>query len=385
MMGRAVEVSITTIDPSALAATFTVDGERIEIWFQASVPLFTGGSDAMVPLGLLAAMSAGCPLVVPGHVSPRLLANAGRAQDIMAAFENGLRPTTVVAEPGLTAGAPDRGVGAFFSCGVDSFFTALKHQDEISHLIFVRGFDVFDIESGRGVAARDSARRAAAGMGKELIEIDSNFRDLTQRFVSWNLAHGPVLGAIALLLQSNLRRVYVPASDHYRDLYDRGSHPLLDPLWGTESLEIVHDGCEATRPQKVGRIAGSDVALPNLRVCNRQQAVYNCGRCEKCLRTMIALRLIGALERCPTLPDVELRRVARIPVTPSTRAYVRENLELAWARRDWKMVSLHLLLLRRRPLKAVRHQLGNLRRWLRRRPPRRTRAGNGDPLIASKR
>jgi hypothetical protein len=36
---------------------------------------------------------------------------------------------------------------------------------------------------------------------------------------------------------------------------------------GTERLEIVHDGCEATRVEQAGHVAQSELALNHLRVC----------------------------------------------------------------------------------------------------------------------
>ena len=62
-----------------------------------------------------------------------------------------------------------------------------------------------------------------------------------------------------------------------------GSHPLLDPLWSTETLAFVHDGCEANRMEKVRRIAESPLLLEGLRVCvdDRGPDVYNCGSCWK--------------------------------------------------------------------------------------------------------
>ena len=37
----------------------------------------------------------------------------------------------------------------------------------------------------------------------------------------------------------------------YAHLGPLGSHPLLDPLWSSEDVELVHDGCEATRLDKL--------------------------------------------------------------------------------------------------------------------------------------
>ena len=67
-------------------------------------------------------------------------------------------------------------------------------------------------------------------------------------------------------------------------------------------------------------ISGYDLPMNWLRVCHKNpNSVYNCGRCEKCLRTMISLRIVGTLERCKTLPnELDLEEV--------TNMYMPDNL-----------------------------------------------------------
>ena len=53
---------------------------------------------------------------------------------------------------------------------------------------------------------------------------------------------------------------------------------------------------------KVVRIARSDLAMQHLRVCNKEREEWNCGRCEKCLRTdddAAARGLARALRHAP--------------------------------------------------------------------------------------
>ena len=66
-----------------------VDGERFPIWYRSSVPLSFDRCDALVPIGLLAAMRARTSLRLPGPVSARLLANLEDVQDILGAFSRG--------------------------------------------------------------------------------------------------------------------------------------------------------------------------------------------------------------------------------------------------------------------------------------------------------
>src|SRR5262249_976947 len=82
-----------------------------------------------------------------------------------------------------------------------------------------------------------------------------------------------------------------------------GCHPGLDPLWSTETLEFVHAGAEARKSDKIPVIAASPLALRVLRVCwENRNGAYNCGRCEKSLRTMVLLDLHGVLDKTGQFP-----------------------------------------------------------------------------------
>ncbi|WP_210405284.1 hypothetical protein [Williamsia sp. 1138] len=189
---------------------------------------------------------------------------------------------------------------------MDSFYTALKHIDEITHLIIIHGLDVSLSNGSMWDELVDRARTAAELLGKDLIEVRSNVRYLHAKHgPHWQRqAHGAFLAHVALLLSPHLRRVYVPASDDDAHVIEPlGTHPDLDPLWSSRDLEIVHDGVDADRVTKLAYIQHSAVAMAHLRVCwSNLAGMYNCGTCEKCLRTMIGLHLVGATNRCTTLP-----------------------------------------------------------------------------------
>ncbi len=153
-------------------------------------------------------------------------------------------------------------------------------------------------------------------MRLELIPVATNVTDLLDLYVDWGaLAHGAAMASVGLALQPLLRTVYIAASYTYSTLFPWGTHPELDPLWSTEGISFIHHGCDATRLQKIRFISGFSVALRNLRVCTSLGAELNCGRCEKCLRTMIALHIAGKLSDCPMLPhaiDLDLVRKLRV-------------------------------------------------------------------------
>ena len=154
-----------------------------------------------------------------------------------------------------------------------------------------------------------------------MVEVGLDVHDVAVQFAPWYLAHGLVLTSVGLTLQDAVRKLYVPAGQSHRDLFPLLTHPLLDPLWSTETLEVVHDGCEATRFEKIQVLRRDEIALDHLAVCNKPWAVVNCGGCEKCLRTMTNLHLAGALERTSTLPDT----VSHAPSPACPRSATRDG------------------------------------------------------------
>ncbi len=326
-------------DTGILVSVSLIIGQRShELWYGTPPGSVSTAVDPFVPAALLATMATGGCLRTIGPISAKLLRSIPMIQDIFAVWDPRFRRIALEAEPksGSGRGMP-QGVAAFFTGGVDSWYTLLKHFDEITHLIFVHGFDVRldDLPLRKKVSA--TIQGVAAGLQKPLVEVETNLRTITDQYVEWDYYHGGGLASVALLLSPRFRKVYIPGTHSYAALLPLGSHPMLDPLWSTEETEIVHDGCEAPRVHKVARIASSDLALRTLRVCwENRGGAYNCGQCEKCLRTMVALRVVGALERCTTFDrPLDLRAVARLHYrTTGGRDHIGQNLE---ALREWSI------------------------------------------------
>jgi hypothetical protein len=174
------------------------------------------------------------------------------------------------------------------------------------------------------------ARLAADSLGKVLIEVRTNLREASDGLVEWGTRyHGAALATIGLLLGSVLERIIIPASYHEDDLFPWGSHPELDVLWASSSVLIEHHGESATRPEKVALISKNDAAMANLRICwENPGGAFNCGACEKCMRTMVSLRIFGALDRCNTLPDsIDLRLLRSFRLGHGAGIFARQNLD----------------------------------------------------------
>lgn len=312
-----------------LTLRLTLGGEELSARFSCEQDIGSA-SDSLAALTLLPAMKAGAPLELPEPVSPRLLSAMPRIQDVYHAWERDrFERVEVVAQTRTEHPAPASGVGCLFSGGLDSFYTLLKHREEVTHLIFADGYDIPQQDTARRERAVSVARKVADELGKSLIEVHTDLllfaRDAGLR---WELYHGAALAAVALLFQDRLGRVLIPASFSYADLFPWGSHPILDPLYSTEQTTIEHSGCEATRVEKAGYVSAYPVAMRNLRVCTARHTDYNCGRCEKCVRTMLNLRAAGVSNGCETLPkELDPETIANLSLdSENAKAFALENL-----------------------------------------------------------
>lgn len=174
-------------------------------------------------------------------------------------------------------------IATFFSGGVDSFYTFLKNKNSISHLIFVHGFDVSLQEIDLRNKISNMGLNIAKEFGVDFIEVETNARKMMKNWGHWGLhAHGLGLGAVARTLSGNFKKIFIPSSFSKDELFPWGTHPALDHLMGDDSLEIVHDGINVTRAEKIEFISESSQALKYLRVCYKNpNQNYNCCECEK--------------------------------------------------------------------------------------------------------
>ena len=322
--------------------------EPFSLWYRfpswCAPFLSADNGDPFLAALLVPAMAAGERLAVPAPVSPRLLAALPDIQGIHHSFDPRHIPISVEAAPrldGVSIRGSEAGAGLFFSLGVDSWYCLRKNARDhpaddqtITHLIAVHGFDVaYDgWDSAFPNQMLTNFRRVAAETGKTLIPVATNVRRVTEELARWSMVHGGATLSIAHALGGLLRRVTLAASTTYDKLYPWGSHLVLDPRWSTEGLTVVHDECEIDRIDRTRFIAGSPLVRETLRVCPGYGPGYNCGRCYKCMRTMIDLMQAGHLEQCSTFPheiDPERLRLALRHVRdPASTANALRRLQI---------------------------------------------------------
>jgi hypothetical protein len=205
-----------------------------------------------------------------------------------------------------------RRAGMFLSGGIDSLASLrinktnypAQHPGSVKDCLLIHGFDIGGVvERGMKYHVFERALAAMSRVAEDadvtLIPIYTNIRHLCDERDLWlNKFFGAVLAAAGHAFDSRLNSVFIASSYDLPNLAPCGSHPLLDPEYSSFDLRIRHTDLALSRLDKLRIVAGWDVAFQNFRVCLANvKDRLNCGKCEKCVRTMTELVAIGALHK----------------------------------------------------------------------------------------
>lgn len=277
-----------------------------ECFFEVSAPQAARAlptSDWALFTVLFGAMRWGRDIHVDGPVSKTLVDNLDEFQSAFAMWLPDLNIVGISAQSEVPAAAPatDEAVVAF-SGGVDASFTAYRHifkkpgrrHRHLKTAMLVHGFD---IPLGRERAfqrAVTTAERILEGTDVTIATVKTNLKPMLS--VSWEQSFGAALAACLHQFSAGHGTALIGSDEPYKDLvFPWGSNPVTNPLLGSDHLRVVTDGSGFTRTQKVAEIATWASARDNIRVCWEGPSTgRNCGRCEKCVRTILNFRAVGA-------------------------------------------------------------------------------------------
>jgi hypothetical protein len=259
-------------------------------------------------------------IAVDAAICPELRNGLLTAMDWLCAWYGPPRkPVRIETRPGVRYPRSGREARAasFLSGGLDSLATLranrldypLDHPGSIKDCLLLHGFDIGGHKGADGKLetferAVDALSALAEDAQVTLIPVYTNLRHLddSDRFSLYEF-HAAMLTSVVHVLTKRLTRIYIGSSHNLPRLEPWGSHPLLDPNYGSAELQVWYDGLRFSRLDKAELIADWDAALENIRVCTENPTDrLNCGRCEKCMRTMLELLAVGSLDRATAFP-----------------------------------------------------------------------------------
>ena len=253
-------------------------------------------------------------VTLDGPVDHELLRNAHEFMEIWSRWKPGRRPVRIRADSDHAPQRQGERTGVFFSAGVDSFFTLFHHdamgrehpewrQRPIDDLVYVEGFDI-PLEHRAALDAKRAAlERIATETGKTPVTFATNLRETGVRRPWGPEMHGPALGGAGLLAGRRWGTMLLSAGTCYEDIEPPwGSTGITDPLLSTSATGTRLYGAGHDRFEKLEFLREFPLALDELHVCWEDRSERNCGRCEKCLRTLLTLEVLGVRERATTFP-----------------------------------------------------------------------------------
>jgi hypothetical protein len=291
--------------------------------------LSTSGNSFLVG-ALLPAVEAGeRRIAIDAEICPRL--NTGLLT-VLRLFQSwyGENNVTIAIEANKSANTHTPAcarAGAFLTGGIDSLATlrrnhllfAPTHPEFVRDVVLLYGINIDSDDSPHTFAhAVEELSQVARSADATLIPVHTNIRrELNTDIEFFRFKyHGALLAAAAHALSNRLTTTLIASTFDISCLMPWGSHPMLDPLFSSADLRLYHDSLDLSRFEKTKVVAEWETGLHSIKVCPANWPGRNCGKCEKCNRTMLALAAIGALHRTRSfdVQDLTADRVRRIQV-----------------------------------------------------------------------
>lgn len=269
-----------------------------DVWFESRDVSLSADIQAIATSFILPAAIEGLGLRLHGSVCQQWLENVYKASEVGVKWWGGIPLSPSVDEKRIDT-HQSHATGLAFSCGVDSFYSLLTYPKPIHHLIGVLGFDVGLKNRYRCDDLENAVRRVSADFGYPAIVLRTNIRTHADfQRIDWDKSHGGALATVGHLLTEHIGKFIISSTQSLADPHPCGTHIELDHFFNSAKIQFEHYGAEIGRFDKLLAIAQHPIVQRHLRVCwQHLDSHVNCGRCEKCIRTMIVLEAAGQLDK----------------------------------------------------------------------------------------
>lgn len=320
LAGRVVTVGPARVRTEGATTRISADVGGAEVWFESSDVALEASPEVFASALLPAVAQRRWKLRMAEPLDLEWLAGAQEILDVWARWWQ----TPAALEDVLEAPSrppaldpPAGRVGLCFSGGLDAFHTLLSSGREIDDLVLAHGFDIRIDDERRFAAAEESLRAVAAEVGARPVVIRTNLRRRRPfKGAGWGRTHGGALAALGHACSGELGEIVISSAYTRASGNDWGSTWDTDPGWSSSRLRVTHFGDADTRDQKMRAVIHHPLVCEHIRVCwENRAAAGNCGECEKCVRTMVHVTLLGEdVSRWPFAGSGTLEeRLDRVP------------------------------------------------------------------------
>lgn len=334
----------------------------------------------MVGTAMAALWSGETRMEIEGGVDPQLSSRLGMGMRLMAHWQKSPHRAVEIHAPAVPHPLPDLAkstTALFLSGGVDSlaalYWNVSRYERgdprRVGVAFFVHGLDVGDPNKQDRLDVWALGIHNLTGLcqelGVELVAVKINLRNLAKNwrfYAGWQFAS--LLAAVAHTASSRVHRCIV-APDHAVESipHPHGSHPWLNRYFGADFLEVTSGDMEQfSRLERVRILAKKPETLNALRVCWDTGAIpgghLNCGRCPKCVRTMLEFMVCGRLQHTGAFPVAEVTTAMLGPTHIRSHVEVEYFAELVSPLEEMGRRDLADILKRKLWLFQAEHTLG---------------------------
>ena len=335
------------VKKNKISADVYIKGEKNEVWYEFPwnmEHIATRPANSLLVAFLPVAMKVKCNIKIDGEISEQLYLQMNTYQDIMTKWYPELVKVQIQANK-ISKNIITKEKKKVISCftgGVDAFYTLIKNSYEINDLLYVWGFDIPLTEKTFYTQVKNHLSSVSEKFNKEIIFVKTNLGfEVTNKYASWgDYCYGAAIASVVLFMSNNYKLCFMPSCNDYSVLVPRGSHILINNLWGCDGIQFVYDGAESSRIEKVNYIADNEIVQKNLRVCYSTHDIYNCCECEKCTRTMASLEALNKLDKVITfskplvignISNIELKNESELKFAEATLAVAIKNKKIELA------------------------------------------------------
>lgn len=296
------------LEPGGDTITVSTDAWRRELIWQATgqpqpgrSAIFDAAAIALTPL----AQARGWALRLEGAVDSDLLAQLEEYQGAFATLHPEIYKRVRVSSASATeAAVPSGGRRAVlsFSGGVDSVWSLVANQTgafdhrttEIEVAVQFHGLDLRFDDADAHRRAAIHAEAIAAAFDVRFATVATNWREQFTPNYTRSFAAGIAAGLRRFAGIADMG-ILTLDSMYGQGTVGWGSTPSTNSLLGSRQFPIRSVGGDLSRLEKIAAIAQYPVVRQHVRSCweGTDLAGENCGRCEKCLRTMVGFAAVG--------------------------------------------------------------------------------------------
>jgi hypothetical protein len=295
-------------------------------------------ADAFVIGLLLPALQSNQDIIVNAPMSEKLYYNLCNTVIYTLSKAFGYKEIKVIPEKLISLNVDSFAVGTGCSLGIDSFSTILQHTSDdcpqsykLTHLAFfnVGAHGEKNIDEARKSYQKDlvQIKDFSNVIKLPLITLESNLAIFYSNY-NYNFNQCHVIRSMSMVLSmQKLFKKYMYSSGYpASEIHLSGSDPtymetMLLPALSTENTELIVGDPDLSRTEKARIICDNELVQRYLYVCCKDLVINNniyygpwinfhdthkrnCSSCDKCLRTLLILDILGKLEQYDELFDI---------------------------------------------------------------------------------